>query len=423
MIEILHIFNQLTNTSGRNDKESILKDNKNNELFKFTLNFLYNPYILTGINAKKLNKKVKEKGITFYEFDEIANYIMKNNTGTDSNIATVQNFINIQPSEMKEFYSQVFTKSLKVGITADTINKIIGKDFIPTFDVMLAEKYFDCEDKVKGEFILTKKLDGNRNVAINSDMVEMRTRQGQLNEGFVDVEKEIRLLPKGYVYDGEFIAVNNNDLNSADLYRETTSKVRKDGIKQGVVFHIFDMIPLEDFKKGISNIPCIERKKLLHNSISNLNLKWIQEVPMLYVGSDKSVILPMLDKMIADGEEGLMLNLSNAPYECKRSKVILKIKKMQTVDLKIVGFEEGDGRLKGTLGRMNVDYKGNVVGVGSGYTDEDRTFIWNNRDSLLDKIVEVQYFEESSNAKTGDISLRFPVFKTLRYDKIEPSYY
>jgi DNA ligase-1 len=111
--EILHIFNQLANTSGRNDKERILRGNKDNELFKFTLNFLYNPYILTGISAKKLNKKVKEKGITFYEFDEIANYIMKNNTGTDSNIATVQNFINIQPSEMKEFYSQVFTKSLK----------------------------------------------------------------------------------------------------------------------------------------------------------------------------------------------------------------------------------------------------------------------------------------------------------------------
>lgn len=423
MQNIVHIFNQLINTSGRNDKERILRDNKNNELFKFTLNFLYNPYILTGISTKKLNKKVKEKGVTFYEFDEIANYIMKNNTGTDSNIATVQNFINTQPTELQEFYKQVFTKSLKVGITADTINKIIGKDFIPTFNVMLADKYFECEDKVKGEFILTKKLDGNRNVAINSEHVEMRTRQGQLNTGFIDIEEEIKLLPKGYVYDGEFIAVNNSELNSADLYRETTSKVRKDGIKQGIVFHVFDMIPLEDFKKGVSNIPCIERKKLLHNVLSNLNLKWVQEVPMLYVGSDKSVILPLLDKMIADGEEGLMLNISNAPYECKRTKVILKIKKMQSVDLRIIGFEEGDGRLKGTLGRMNVEYKDRVVGVGSGFSDDDRKYIWKYKDSLIGKIAEIQYFEESSNAKTGEVSLRFPVFKTLRTDKNEPSYY
>jgi DNA ligase-1 len=96
---------------------------------------------------------------------------------------------------------------------------------------------------------------------------------------------------------------------------------------------------------------------------------------------------------------------------------------MQTVDLRIIGFEEGDGRLKGTLGRMNVDYKGNICGVGSGFTDEDRTFIWNNRDSLLGRIAEIQYFEESSNAKTGDVSLRFPVFKCIREIGKEVSYY
>ena len=56
MKEIIEIFNQLVSTSGRNDKELILKKNKDNKLFKEILNFVYNPYILTGLSDKKINK-------------------------------------------------------------------------------------------------------------------------------------------------------------------------------------------------------------------------------------------------------------------------------------------------------------------------------------------------------------------------------
>ena len=94
---------------------------------------------------------------------------------------------------------------------------------------------------------------------------------------------------------------------------------------------------------------------------------------------------------------------------------------METVDLRIIGFEEGSSKNAGKLGALIVDYKGNEVGVGSGFTDFDREFIWNNQDQYLGKICEVQYFEESKN-KDGGVSLRFPVFKHLRTDKTEPSY-
>ena len=120
--------------------------------------------------------------------------------------------------------------------------------------------------------------------------------------------------------------------------------------------------------------------------------------------------------------EGVMANLANAPYSCKRTSDILKVKKMQSADLIITGFEEGEGRLKGTLGRMNVNYKGGVVGVGSGYTDSERKYIWNHKDELLGKIAEIQYFEQSKNAKTKEVSLRFPVFKCFRDEKKEESY-
>jgi DNA ligase-1 len=40
---------------------------------------------------------------------------------------------------------------------------------------------------------------------------------------------------------------------------------------------------------------------------------------------------------------------------------------------------------------------------------------------MIGKIVEVQYFEETSNAD-GGLSLRFPVFKDFRPDKLEADF-
>ena len=50
----------------------------------------------------------------------------------------------------------------------------------------------------------------------------------------------------------------------------------------------------------------------------------------------------------------------------------MKIKKFYDFDLQIVGYEEGTGRNKGRLGAFVVDYNGNKVKVGSGYSDEER---------------------------------------------------
>jgi DNA ligase-1 len=40
---------------------------------------------------------------------------------------------------------------------------------------------------------------------------------------------------------------------------------------------------------------------------------------------------------------------------------------------------------------------------------------------MIGKIIEVQYFEETTNAD-GGISLRFPVFKDVRTDKLEADF-
>ena len=253
--------------------------------------------------------------------------------------------------------------------------------------------------------------------------VKIFSRQGKRIEGLIDLEEELKELPSG-CYDGELL-LDKEDLPSKDLYRETVTVVNsKNDNKKNIVFNVFDFIPLKDFENGHSDLPCDRRKMQVYESIRNTEPNWIRPVPILYRGEyNKEIVQKELDKQIALEHEGVMVNINDAPYEGKRTKNILKVKAMQDCDLKIIGFEEGTGKNKGTLGAIIVDYKGFEVKVGSGFTDEDRKYFWNNQNELLGRVITVQYFEETTNKKDNSLSLRFPVYKELREEGKEVSYF
>ncbi|WP_061336657.1 RNA ligase family protein [Clostridium botulinum] len=422
--ECLEILKSIGNDSGRIAKETILKENKDNQLLKDILFFLYNPYIVTGISTKKLNKKVKlEVDNKLNTIIDVMDFLKTNNTGTDEHIKVIQNWINNQDLQYQDILKQLVTKSLKIGITSKTINKI-HKNFIPEFNVMLAEKYHENINRVKGKFIITTKLDGNRMVLVKENgAIKTFSRQGQLIEGLIDIIEDAKQLQDNMVYDGEILLKNDKNLDSKQLFQETQKIIRKKDIKKtNLIFNIFDMMPLDEFKQGVSINDTLTRKNQLHDILESLETNWVKEVPMLYVGEDINKIDELLNIAVQNGEEGIMINLVDSKYQCKRTKDLLKVKIMNSSDCKIIGYEEGTGRNEGVLGAFIIDYKGHNVKVGSGYTDEDRKMFWENKDAFIEKIIEVQYFEETKN-QNGGISLRFPVYKCIRNDKIEPSYF
>ena len=431
LIEVKNIFESLENTSGRKAKEEILSANKNNILFKEILNFVYNPYILTGISTKKINKKLniitENKTVSM---TTAMHYLKTNNTGRDVDVSYVQSYIDNQPEELHDFLIKVFTKSLKVGITLKTINKIFD-NFIPEYDVMLAEKFEDNQKKVEGNnFILTTKVDGRRLTFVkDGDILQGKTRQGLTVEGLVEIENDFRKMPDG-VYDGELCAIGDFE-DSKAMFKETSKRASVKGDKTGLKFVCFDYIQdPQDFYNGICETPCVKRKLdlagLVTHAKSEKGVQYIENLEILYYGNDLDIIPKIMEQATLNGEEGLMLNIAEAPYECKRSKNLLKVKVFNTVDLKVIRYEEGTGRNRGKLGALVVDYKGNEVKVGSGFTDEQREHLWQNRNhekwTLIGKIIEIQYFEETQNEQ-GGISLRFPTFLQIREDKTEPSYF
>ena len=233
------------------------------------------------------------------------------------------------------------------------------------------------------------------------------TRNGLELFEFPEIEREFHAFivpPYPVVYDGELIC--------KDTFNDTQKLIMKQGPKTNLVYHIFDKLSLDEFNSGQSKLSLFDR---FDSFFVPGDLPHIVKEEELYRGDDISQVTKWFNYAKEQGWEGIMLKL-DAPYVRKRTTNMLKIKEFDTLDLKVLRVKEGTGKFTGTLGSVTVDFEGNEVDVGSGFDDSLRAEIWKDPNIILDKVIEVQYFEITQN-KDGKPSLRFPIFKGIRYDK------
>ena len=423
---------EITSSNSKKFKQEVLQKYKDDEIIQKYLKIAFDPYRVYGISTKKLYKEITGKYEDWVNsvFD-LFEFLTENNTGTDHAISTCQEVLrNISKydSEAGALLEKLICKDLSIGVDAKSINAAMP-GLIPTFNVQLAQKYFEKPEKLEGKyFALTTKIDGGRIIAIReNDQVSFFTRAGQRYEGLVDLEREMfETFPEGTVLDGEITILDDQGIPSKEAYKRAMKITRSDGEKHGLKMKCFDAMSLEEWKAQECTHDYIERRLLLNGLFkygpSHGVHTYFEILPELYRGEDTSKVLEYLDEAIANQEEGVMINICDAPYEFGRTWNLMKVKKMNTLDLEVVDYEEGSGRLAGTLGAIHVRYKnGNIVKVGSGFSDELRRQVWTHEVMIVGKIVEVQFFEETTNAD-GGISLRFPVFKDFRPDKLTPDF-
>lgn len=422
MTETFEIFKKLQSTTKKNEKIEILKSNERNIKFEFTLRWLLNPFIISGISTKKLNKDMTGVTGNILDFPTLLSYLETNNTGKDIDIATVQFSIEEYPADEQEMCRQIVTKLLKLGVDAKTVNSVYDKGFIPIFDVQLGTPI----DKVKlkgDEYIyISQKLNGCRCVSMDG---KLYTRSGKEYTGLEHIIADIKTLNlPDMVFDGELIRKNTDGKSDSENFQIGTGIANsKDVDKTCMEYVIFDCLPKDEFIKGESLYKYGWRKKYLCEYISKKidknALKNLRIVPMWYEGTDHSQIQKWLDYSEQNDCEGVMINLDTT-YKCKRIKELIKVKCFYDCDIRCVDIEKGTGKNENTLGAILCEYKGNIVKVGSGFTDEMRNYYWNNSNKIIGKIVTVKYKEETRN-KDGVYSLQFPVFLTVRDDKTEPN--
>lgn len=448
MKQVAEIVYQIGRTSGYNDKLELLKKHKDVPGLKEILRFIYNPYCKTGISDAKLAKAMANwpVGVGAYRHDsaitwqKMIEHFQKNQTGSSHDLMLAREFIfwyeTAQGPLAKELAMAIVTQNLKIGITATSLNKAYGKDFIPKTGCMLGTLFGDVgEARVSWPCIVTEKLDGIRRILIKENgVVHMYSRSGIEDTGLVEIIEEAKHLPDNFVYDGELLA-EGTFKDSIALRQATNSIANSKGKKTGLTFNVFDMVPVDEFYAGQSKENALLRKirlgaTFMDESIQVIDEQWMQRiaafgiyeelehiapVPILGYVRNMMEVEPIVEYIWANGGEGVMLNTALGLYEIKRSKQLLKIKHTEERILYVVDFLEGSGKYEDSMGALVCAYYNqngikSFVGVGSGFTDAQRQEIWDNKEAYIDRKVEVECFGESTNAQ-GYTSLNCPIFK------------
>lgn len=443
MKDVAQIIKLIGQTSSYNDKLALLKKYSSTPGLKEILKFIYNPYCKTGISDAKLTKAgglMNADLIREIEWREAINYFSSHQTGSDSDLVFARAFITYTNkaygADAMRLACAIVTQNLKIGITATSLNKVYGANFIPKTGCMLGTLFGDVPaHKIAWPCIVTEKLDGIRRVLVKENGVcRFYSRSGHEDTGLIEIMKEAAHLPDNFVYDGELLAAGT--FKDCIAQRQATNSIANSkGVKTGLTFNVFDMVPVDEFYNGVSKGTAIVRKlrlgaTLMDESIQHLEEKWfmliqaygvhqnlqfIKSVPILGVVQSLDEVTPIVEQIWARGGEGVMLNTSNGPYEIKRSKNLLKVKHTEEHILPVANMIEGSGKYEDAMGALVVIYtdkmgRQSYLGVGSGFTDDQRRDIWNNPEKYIGRKVEIECFGESTNAQ-GTTSLNCPIFK------------
>ena len=331
-------------------------------------------------------------------------------------------------NEWNNLARRVLIKDLRCGITDKTLNKVLGKTEykIPVFTCQLAQDSTDHPKKLKGIKRLEVKLDGVRVLAVVSgDVCTLYSRNGKEFENFPQisdfVEKHRKAFQNNSGFGGQFVLDGEIVGKSFQALMKQAQR-KRDAKTNDMIYHVFDIMPLTEFRDGFCNLKQSKRIELLKRSQSFLpESGCVQIMPGIDVDLDTAeghdIMQRFANASVAEGYEGIMIKSMDAPYECKRSDFWMKWKPTITVDLNIVGFEEGTGRNLGRLGAIICEGVDNArtirVNVGSGLSDSDRNEYWAARNELVDRVVEVEADAVTQN-QDGSYSLRFPRFVRFR---------
>lgn len=88
----------------------------------------------------------------------------------------------------------------------------------------------------------------------------------------------------------------------------------------------------------------------------------------------RKVMTRQLEKVEKMGGEGLILRRPDAPYTSGRSRDVLKVKRSEDTEARVIDYLPGSGRNEGKMGSLLVELpdSGLRFRIGSGFSDHDR---------------------------------------------------
>ena len=423
---IFQAIEAIAATPGKNDKLADLKMYMDAEQFKRVCEYAYNPFKRYGI--KKRPELIGENCAN--EFDagtwEILDELISRKLTGNAAIMAVRGEMTALTQESSELFWRIITKDLRAGFSESSCNKV-SKDLIPEFPYMRCSlpkgaklNEFDWAAGVVSQ----EKADGMfANVNVEEEL-SITSRQGSRFplEEMTELADALSKLEIGYQYHGELLVYKDGVVLARQVGNGMLNAVIEGGpFDEGCypVFMIWDRIPMSSVvKKGKCEIAYKKRLGSAVSDVMKIDARCVKVIPTRIVKS-LAEAYDHYRELLKLGKEGTIVKDGCAIWKDGTSKQQVKLKLKFQVDLKIVGYEAGNGKNAATFGSVITESSDGLLRVSvSGFTDEMRLHIHENREAYMGTIMTVEANDIMKPSDSNPLhSLFLPVFAELRKDK------
>lgn len=425
MNKVHEILTELENEPSTNAKIAILEKNRGYKLLTNVIHSTLNPVL--NFYIKKIPEYEPAGGQDLAwglaELGELSSRRVTGHAARDH----LQYILNSLDKNDADVICRVVKRDLRCGVQEGIVNKV-WEGLIPELPMMLAQPMKDkFIKKIKYPAYAQLKSDGARCICVIVDGVaKFYSRNYSEYVGLDDLGDYIIKEAYGghdFVLDGELLVIGK-DGNPVDRktgngiinksVQGTLSKAEADSI----IYTVWDIISYKSyFIDGVDKTPYVHRyEDLLCNIFSSDGrVRPIENHVVRNLDEAKAIF----NRYLNEGLEGIILKNMNAPWENKRSNNQVKFKAEIMSDLICTGVYEGEKKYTGMLGGINCETKcGKVkVDVGSGFTDAQREEYWNDKDSIIGKVVEVKHNGVITSKSKDSLSVFLPIFQYIRHDK------
>lgn len=429
--EVFELIEQVASISSKTEKERLVKQGMEHELFRKIMRAAYDPFINygladipkpVGIGAGSLD------GATAWAI--IEQLASRKITGNDARTIVDQLLTEKLDEPSAHLFWRIIKKDMRAGFGENTLNKAL-KGFVATFPYMRCTlpKDADMESWDWSQGVISQeKADGMFANVSHDDVgsIWISTRQGSpfpLHEMGGDFLHALeQALPRGTQTHGELLVYRNDKL----LPREEGNGVLNSILSGGslaeieeIRFFAWDQVPLSAVQpKAKLQVRYRARLMGMLGHMKGKGGRWVQPVATRIVRTNAEA-MEHYRELLAEGKEGTIVSNPDGIWKDGTSKDKVKFKLEVPVELRVIGFNEGTGKNEGALGSFICQSECGKLKVDvSGRGDAMRAEVWANRDSWLDAVITAKANSIMPPKKEGDLhSLFLPIFIERRNDK------
>lgn len=456
------IIEQLANTSGTNDSIALLAKHKDNEVLKQIMFFAHDPNTTFGM--KKVPADIVYEGTeakltiaeAFPYLQQLADRVITGNNARD----IIARMLGRMTLEDADVITRVLKQDLKIAMGAKNINKAYGYELIQETPYMrcdlttkktLERFQWVMPDGSPGVYSEVK-MDGQYlNHKVLNFVYSAESRNGKAYDFLNVMDEDFAALAKileedegikDPVFNGEAVV---SDGEGGVLPRTTGNGIiQKFGKDSGSIIDaeavlavLWDVIPMEAYKKGEWNVPRKQRREIMVRSLAKLNSQRVRMVEFKPVRSFAEAFAYNTEVM-ERGDEGTIIKDERGPWKAHTSPYQLKMKLKFEVDLRVVAFNPGSpgSKFESSLGSVTVESDCGLLrcNMGSGFKelfcpkkdkgtkkeysdDMVRQYIWDNQDKFMNKIICGEANDIVQDRNSDIVKLFLPIFKEWRHDK------